>query len=303
MDTTNNDTKPTASASRGAIGLFDSGFGGLSIFREIHRLMPDYDYIFLGDNGRAPYGNRPFSEVLEFTLQAVERLFEMGCPLVILACNTASAKALRNIQQLRLPFMEDPTRRVLGVIRPTVEQVGAATRNGHIGLVATRGTIESRSYSLELEKLQPEDTVTGHACPQWVPLIESGELDTPELRRTVGRDLEILLSKDPEIDTLILGCTHYPLIRPGTALPGPPRHQDTLPRPHGGRQPAGLPQPPPRDGTPPDARRAHRVLHDRLPADLRTPRRPAHGGRSGRPTAGPHPAIGRIIAQRLRDFD
>jgi glutamate racemase len=110
--------------------------------------------------------------------------------------------------------MEDPTRRVLGVIRPTVEQVGAATRNGHIGLVATRGTIESRSYSLELEKLQPEDTVTGHACPQWVPLIESGELDTPELRRTVGRDLEILLSKDPEIDTLILGCTHYPLIRP-----------------------------------------------------------------------------------------
>jgi glutamate racemase len=214
MDTTNNDTKPTASASRGAIGLFDSGFGGLSIFREIHRLMPDYDYIFLGDNGRAPYGNRPFSEVLEFTLQAVERLFEMGCPLVILACNTASAKALRNIQQLRLPFMEDPTRRVLGVIRPTVEQVGAATRNGHIGLVATRGTIESRSYSLELEKLQPEAVVTGHACPQWVPLIESGELDTPELRRTVGRDLEILLSKDPEIDTLILGCTHYPLIRP-----------------------------------------------------------------------------------------
>jgi glutamate racemase len=214
MDTTNNDTKPTAGTSRGAIGLFDSGFGGLSIFREIHRLMPDYDYIFLGDNGRAPYGNRPFSEVLEFTLQAVERLFEMGCPLVILACNTASAKALRNIQQLRLPFMEDPTRRVLGVIRPTVEQVGAATRNGHIGLVATRGTIESRSYSLELEKLQPEDTVTGHACPQWVPLIESGELDTPELRRTVGRDLEILLSKDPEIDTLILGCTHYPLIRP-----------------------------------------------------------------------------------------
>lgn len=214
MDTTNNDTQPTAGSSRGAIGLFDSGFGGLSIFREIHRLMPDYDYIFLGDNGRAPYGNRPFSEVLEFTLQAVERLFEMGCPLVILACNTASAKALRNIQQLRLPFMEDPSRRVLGVIRPTVEQVGAATRNGHIGLVATRGTIESRSYSLELEKLQPEDTVTGHACPQWVPLIESGELDTPELRRTVGRDLEILLNKDPEIDTLILGCTHYPLIRP-----------------------------------------------------------------------------------------
>lgn len=201
-------------ASRGAIGLFDSGFGGLSIFREIHRLLPDYDYIFLGDNGRAPYGNRPFSEVFEFTLQAVERLFEMGCPLVILACNTASAKALRNIQQLRLPFMDDPTRRVLGVIRPTVEQVGDATRNGHIGLVATRGTIESRSYALELEKLQPQATVCGHACPQWVPLIESGQLDTPLLHKVVGRDLEILLNDDPDIDTLILGCTHYPLIRP-----------------------------------------------------------------------------------------
>jgi glutamate racemase len=213
MDT-NTSVTPRHYAAHGPIGLFDSGFGGLSIFREIHRLMPAYDYVFLGDNGRAPYGNRPFSEVFEFTLQAVERLFEMGCPLVILACNTASAKALRNIQQLRLPFMDDPTRRVLGVIRPTVEQVGEATRNGHIGLVATRGTIESRSYSLELEKLLPRATVCGQACPQWVPLIESGQLDTPEVRRAVAQDLEILLGRDPEIDTLILGCTHYPLIRP-----------------------------------------------------------------------------------------
>jgi glutamate racemase len=214
MDTNTSATQRHLSPTSGPIGLFDSGFGGLSIFREIHRLMPDYDYIFLGDNGRAPYGNRPFSEVFEFTLQAVERLFEMGCPLVILACNTASAKALRNIQQLRLPFMDDPTRRVLGVIRPTVEQVGEATKNGHIGLVATRGTIESRSYSLELEKLLPEATVCGHACPQWVPLIESGQLDTPAVHRAVAQDLELLLGRDPEIDTLILGCTHYPLIRP-----------------------------------------------------------------------------------------
>lgn len=194
------------------IGIFDSGFGGLSIFREVHRLLPDYDYIFLGDNKRAPYGNRSFEEVLEFTLQAVERLFSMGCPLVLLACNTASAKALRNIQQTRLPYMADPTRRVLGVIRPTVEQVGSVTRNGHIGVVATRGTITSQSYTLELGKLLPSASVTGRACPDWVPLIESGQLDTPQLLATVKKDLAALLDNDPQIDTLILGCTHYPLI-------------------------------------------------------------------------------------------
>lgn len=194
------------------IGIFDSGFGGLSIFREMHRLLPDYDYIFLGDNGRAPYGNRSFDEVFKFTLQAVERLFSMGCPLVLLACNTASAKALRNIQQTRLPYMADPTRRVLGVIRPTVEQVGPVTRNGHIGVVATRGTITSQSYTLELGKLLPTASVTGRACPDWVPLIESGQLDTPQLLATVKKDLAALLDSDPLIDTLILGCTHYPLI-------------------------------------------------------------------------------------------
>lgn len=207
-------TQHNPSAASSPIGIFDSGFGGLSIFREIHKLLPDYDYIFLGDNGRAPYGNRSFDEVFEFTLQAVERLFSMGCPLVLLACNTASAKALRNIQQTCLPYMEDPTRRVLGVIRPTVEHVGSVTRNGHIGVVATRGTITSQSYSLELSKLLPFATVTGHACPDWVPLIESGQLETPQLFKTVKNDLAALLETDPQIDTLILGCTHYPLISP-----------------------------------------------------------------------------------------
>ena len=199
--------------SHGPIGLFDSGFGGLSIFREMRKLLPeDYDYIFLGDNGRAPYGNRSFEEVYTFTYEAVRRLFQMGCPLVILACNTASAKALRNIQQHRLPALDDPTRRVLGVIRPTVEAVGAETRNKHIGIVATRGTILSNSYTLELAKILPNASVSGQACPQWVPLIEQGMLDTPELLTTVKNDLQRLLEADPLIDTVILGCTHYPLI-------------------------------------------------------------------------------------------
>lgn len=198
--------------TQGPIGLFDSGFGGLSIFREMRRLLPDYDYIFLGDNGRAPYGNRSFEEVFTFTYEAVRRLFSMGCPLVILACNTASAKALRNIQQRRIPLLDDPTRRVLGVIRPTVETIGDITRNRHIGIVATRGTILSNSYTLELAKLLPMACITGHACPEWVPLIEHGQLDTQELKETVEKDLSLLLEADPLIDTLILGCTHYPLI-------------------------------------------------------------------------------------------
>lgn len=201
-------------ASCGPLGLFDSGFGGLSIFREIRRRLPDYDYIFLGDNGRAPYGNRTFDEVFRFTLQAVSRLFAMGCPLVILACNTASAKALRTIQQTCLPRMSDPSRRVLGVIRPTVEQVGSVTRSGHVGLVATCGTIASRSYELELAKLFPAVTLTGRACPDWVPLIEDGQLDTPALHAAVRRDLAALVRVDPALDTLILGCTHYPLVAP-----------------------------------------------------------------------------------------
>ena len=193
------------------IGIFDSGFGGLSIFREIHRLLPQYDYIFLGDNARAPYGDRSFDEVFQFTSQAVRQLFAMGCPLVILACNTASAKALRTIQQNLLPQSSDPTRRVLGVIRPTVERVGNLTYNGHVGLVATRATVSSRSYDMELAKVG-HITLTSQACPKWVPLIESGQLHSAVLYEEVRRDLTNLFLADPEIDTIILGCTHYPLI-------------------------------------------------------------------------------------------
>lgn len=202
----------------GKIGIFDSGFGGLSIFREIRRLMPEYDYVFLGDNLRAPYGDRSFEEVFDFTNQAVGRLFEMDCPLVILACNTASAKALRNIQQTVLPFSDDPSRRVLGVIRPTIERVPNLTYGGHIGLIATRATVSSQSYEMELEKYNRQQSagtplsITSHACPRWVPLIESGLLDSPVLYDEVRRDLSALLEADPEIDTIILGCTHYPLI-------------------------------------------------------------------------------------------
>lgn len=194
------------------IGIFDSGFGGLSIFREIRQLMPDYDYIYLGDNGRAPYGDRSFQEVFDFTNQAVSKLFDMGCPLVILACNTASAKALRNIQQQVLPVSADPSRRVLGVIRPTVERVPNLTYSGHIGLIATRATVSSQSYEMELSKTAPHICVTSHACPQWVPMIESGRFESPELYAVVKADLMALLDADPAIDTIILGCTHYPLI-------------------------------------------------------------------------------------------
>lgn len=196
----------------GAIGIFDSGFGGLSIFREIQKLLPDYDYIFLGDNLRAPYGDRSFEEVYEFTRQAVGTLFQMDCPLVVLACNTASAKALRNIQQSVLPASEDPSRRVLGVIRPTIEKVGDLTYSGHIGLIATQATISSESYLMELRKYAPSLTASCQACPRWVPLIESGDLDSRELHDIVKADLQALLSQDELIDTIILGCTHYPLI-------------------------------------------------------------------------------------------
>ena len=201
------------------IGIFDSGFGGLSIFREIHNLLPNYDYIYLGDNGRAPYGDRSFEEVFEFTKQAVDKLFDMGCPLVILACNTASAKALRNIQQRWLPYSDDPTRRVLGVVRPTVERVEQLTYSGHIGIIATQATVSSQSYEMELEKIPTSFrldfrplTVTSHACPRWVPMIEAGMMHTQEMHDMVYDDLSALLQKDPEIDAIILGCTHYPLI-------------------------------------------------------------------------------------------
>jgi len=194
------------------IGIFDSGFGGLSIFREIQRLLPQYDFIFLGDNARAPYGDRSFKEVFDFTNQAVHKLFSMGCPLVILACNTASAKALRNIQQNELPLSDDPTRRVLGVIRPTVERVSNLTYSGHVGLVATRATVSSQSYDMEIEHNAHGVVLSSRACPKWVPLIESGRLHSVELYQEVKNDLSALLEQDPDIDAIILGCTHYPLI-------------------------------------------------------------------------------------------
>lgn len=198
---------PTA----GPIGVFDSGYGGLTILSKFRELLSQYDYLYLGDNARTPYGTRSFEVVYEFTLQAVRRLFELGCPLVILACNTASAKALRSIQQNDLPYL-DPTRRVLGVIRPTVECIGEITHTRHVGLLATSGTVKSESYPLEIRKLFPDIKVTGVACPLWVPLVENNEADSEGADYFVRKYIDTLLCKDPEIDTIILGCTHYPLL-------------------------------------------------------------------------------------------
>lgn len=195
----------------GPIGVFDSGYGGLTILDGIRKLMPEYDYIYLGDNARAPYGTRSFDIVYEFTLEAVKELFSLSCPLVILGCNTASAKALRTIQQRFLPF-EAPDRRVLGVIRPTAEIVGRITKTGHIGVLATQGTIRSDSYRLEIEKLYSGMTVSGEACPMWVPLVENNEFDKPGADYFVKDSIDKLMARDPEIDTIILGCTHYPLL-------------------------------------------------------------------------------------------
>lgn len=195
----------------GPIGVFDSGYGGLTILEGIRSRMPQYDYLYLGDNARTPYGTRSFDVVYEFTLQAVRKLFSLGCPLVVLGCNTASAKALRTIQQEYLP-LNAPDRRVLGVIRPTAEVVGQLTKSGHIGVLATSGTIKSDSYRLEIQKLHPECHVTGLACPMWVPIIENGEHDKPGADYFVRDRIEALLAADPLIDTIILGCTHYPLL-------------------------------------------------------------------------------------------
>lgn len=196
----------------GPIGIFDSGFGGLTVLQQIARRLPDYKYLYLGDNARAPYGTRSFDMVYKFTLQAVNALFERGCPLVILACNTASAKALRTIQQNDLPQMADPSRRVLGVIRPTAEAIGAITSTRHVGIFATPGTINSQSYRVEIEHLYPDIITTGHACPLWVPIIENGEADSPGADYFIKKDVGMLMARDPEIDTVILGCTHYPLV-------------------------------------------------------------------------------------------
>ncbi len=193
------------------IGIFDSGYGGLTVLSEIKTLMPEYDYIYLGDNARAPYGSRSFERVYQFTLEAVKWFFRQGCHLVILACNTASAKALRTIQQVDLPQL-DPSRRVLGVIRPTAESVSTLSESGHIGILGTEGTIRSGSYELEIKKLYPDVTVTGESCPMWVPLVENREYDKPGADYFVQQHLERIFEKDPLIDTIILGCTHYPLL-------------------------------------------------------------------------------------------
>ena len=195
----------------GPIGVFDSGYGGLTILEQIRRELPGYDYLYLGDNARTPYGTRSFEVVYRFTLQCVEYLFGQGCQLVILACNTASAKALRTIQQNDLAII-DPNRRVLGVIRPTVEEVGKLTKTNHIGLLATSGTVLSDSYPLEINKINPDIQVTSEACPMWVPLIENNEHLHEGADYFVKKNIQNLFNNDNQIDTVILGCTHYPLL-------------------------------------------------------------------------------------------
>lgn len=194
------------------IGVFDSGYGGLTILSEIRKKIPDYDFLYLGDNARAPYGNRSFDIVYEYTLEAVKLLFSRGCHLVILACNTASAKALRTIQQQDLPLL-DPGKRVLGVIRPSTEVIGQLTKSKHVGVLATEGTVQSQSYILESQKFAPEIVVNQHACPLWVPLIENNKHSSDAGKNIISEDVFTLLGKDPNIDTIILGCTHYPLVQ------------------------------------------------------------------------------------------
>ena len=197
----------------GPIGIFDSGYGGLTILEKIRAILPEHDYLYLGDNARTPYGTRSFDVVYRFTLECVTQLFDMGCHLVILACNTASAKSLRTIQQLDLPKL-DPQRRVLGVIRPTAEVVGNITRTGHVGLLATSGTVQSGSYPIEINKINPHITIVSEACPLWVPLIENDEHNSEGAEYFVRKNVRHLMESDPEIDTVVLGCTHYPLIEP-----------------------------------------------------------------------------------------
>lgn len=194
----------------GPIGIFDSGYGGLTVFKEIQKILPQYDYIYLGDNARVPYGTRSFEAVYEFTKQCVFKLFDLGCNLVILACNTASAKALRTIQQNDLP----PGKKVLGVIRPTSEIVDQFTKNNKVGILATQGTVHSESYKIEINKLHPEIEVFQHACPFWVPLVENNEIYSEGADYFVQKDIEAILALDRDIDTLVLACTHYPLLLP-----------------------------------------------------------------------------------------
>jgi len=195
------------------IGVFDSGYGGLTVLKELVKKLPQYDFLYLGDNARTPYGTRSFRVVYEYTLEAVKYLFSQNCPLIIIACNTASAKALRNIQQLDLPHIA-PDRRVLGVIRPSVEKVSEITRNGHVGVLGTPGTVLSESYPIELEKWSDgkvKSTVQ-EACPLWVPLVENNEIDSEGAAYFVKKNIRNIFQKDKNLDTLILGCTHYPLL-------------------------------------------------------------------------------------------
>ena len=193
------------------IGVFDSGIGGLTVFKEIIRRLPAYDYVYLGDNARVPYGTRSFETVYQYTRECVQHLFDMGCRLVIIACNTASAKALRTIQQRDLVGMPKQYR-VLGVIRPTTEIIGSYTRSRHVGILATQGTVSSLSYAIEINKFFPDIQVYQEACPMWVPLVEANEHASPGADYFVKKNLDSLLQKSPRIDTLILACTHYPLL-------------------------------------------------------------------------------------------
>ncbi len=195
------------------IGIFDSGYGGLTVFKSIQGLLPQYDYLYLGDNAHAPYGPRSFETVYAYTLSCVRWMLEQGCPLVILACNTASARALRTIQQRDLPLM-GAEKRVLGIIRPTAEVIGSYTKTGAVGILGTRGTVLSGSYEAEIAHFAPEVQVFGEACPMWVSLVEAGEQESPGADFFVQQHIDNLLSAHPEIDTVLLACTHYPLLLP-----------------------------------------------------------------------------------------
>lgn len=206
-------TKLTTNKQSGSIGVFDSGYGGLTILEAIRSVLPEYDYIYLGDNARSPYGTRSFDVVYKYTLECVTKLFDMGCHLVVLACNTASAKALRTIQQRDLPRI-DPERRVLGIIRPTVEALSSITSTRHIGIFATPGTVQSESYPIEAHKICPDIHISMEACPMWVPLIENNEYQSEGAEYFVKKNIQNLLEKEPRIDNVVLGCTHYPLLTP-----------------------------------------------------------------------------------------
>jgi glutamate racemase len=195
------------------IGVFDSGYGGLTVLKEIVKTLPEYDYVYLGDNARAPYGTRSFESIYEYTLQCVKELFAMGCPLVIVACNTSSARALRTIQQIDLPEI-GPDKRVLGIIRPTAEVVGNFSQSKQVGVLGTPGTIASESYVIEIGHIFPEVNVFQEACPMWVPLVENNELNNIGTDHFVQQHIQRLLKQSPEIDTILLGCTHYPLLMP-----------------------------------------------------------------------------------------